>query len=103
MSVAVMLSVLALAALPLLWSVLQRGHGDVDLTTTYKFDDDQYVFAFREFLIPVASVFFYNFQTMRSTGKFLGITGEGRIANNRAGAKIRKVSMMSYRDGEDPV
>jgi hypothetical protein len=48
-------------------------------------------------------VFFYNFQTMRSTGKFLGITGEGRIANNRAGAKIRKVSMMSYRDGEDPV
>jgi len=29
MSVAVMLSVLALAALPLLWSVLQRGHGDV--------------------------------------------------------------------------
>src|SRR4051794_10877094 len=33
---------------------VQRGHGDVDLTTTYKFDDKQYVFGFREFIIPVA-------------------------------------------------
>jgi hypothetical protein len=82
---------------------VQRGHGDVDLTTTYKFNENQYVFTFREFLIPVASVFFYNFEAMRSTGKFLGITGEGKIANSRAGAKIRRASMTFYQHGEEPV
>jgi molybdenum cofactor biosynthesis protein MoaF len=82
---------------------VQRGHGDVDLTTTYRFDHNQYVFTFREFLIPVASVFFYNFDTMRSTGKFLGITGDGRVENSRAGAKIRKASMTFYQSGEEPV
>jgi len=82
---------------------VQRGHGDVDMATTYKFADNQYVFTFREFLIPVASVFFYNFETMRSTGKFLGITADGRIENSKAGARIRKVSMTYYLPGEEPV
>jgi hypothetical protein len=81
---------------------VQRGHGDVDMTTTYKFDDNQYVFTFREFLIPVASVFFYDFATMCSTGKFLGITADGRVENSRAGAKIRKASMTYYLPGEEP-
>ena len=40
---------------------VQRGHGDVDLATTFKFDHNQYVFGFREFIIPVASIFFYNY------------------------------------------
>lgn len=82
---------------------VQRGHGDVDLTTTYKFDDDQYVFTFREFKIAVASTFFYNFKDMRSTGKFLGITGDGRIQNSPAGAFIRKASMTDYLPGQEPV
>ena len=82
---------------------VQRGHGDVDLTTTYKFDDDQYVFTFREFKIAVASTFFYNFKDMRSTGKFLGITGDGRIQNSPAGAFIRKASMTYYLPGQEPV
>lgn len=82
---------------------VQRGHGDVDMATTYKFADNQYVFTFREFLIPVASVFFYNFDTMRSTGKFLGITADGRVENSKAGARIRKVSMTYYLPGEEPV
>jgi hypothetical protein len=82
---------------------VQRGHGDVDLTTTYKFADNQYVFTFREFIIPVASTFFYNFNDMRSTGKFLGVTGAGRIENSPAGAFIRKVSMTTYPDGQEPV
>ena len=74
----------------------QRGHGDVDLATTYKFDENLYLFTFREFIIPVASVFFYNMSTLRSTGKFLGVTGDGRIANNPAGAFIQKASMTFY-------
>jgi len=82
---------------------VQRGHGDVDLATTYKFDEDQYVFTFREFKIPVASTFFYNLRDMRSTGKFLGIAGDGSIQNNPAGAFIRKVSMTYYLPGQEPV
>ncbi|MEQ8444412.1 MAG: MoaF C-terminal domain-containing protein [Pelagibacterium sp.] len=82
---------------------VQRGQGDVDMATTYKFDDSLYVFTFREFLIPVASIFFYNLIDNRSTGKFLGITGDGAIANNPAGAFIRKASMTYYSPGQEPV
>lgn len=82
---------------------VQRGHGDVDLATTWKFDTDLYIFTFREFKIPVASTFFYNFEDRRSTGKFLGITGDGRIENNPAGAFIRKASVTFYEPGQEPV
>lgn len=82
---------------------VQRGHGDVDMATTWKFDDNQYIFAFREFKIAVASTFFYNFSDMRSTGKFLGIDGQGKVLNSPAGAFIRKVSMTYYLPGEEPV
>lgn len=82
---------------------VQRGHGDVDLASTWKFDEDMYVFTFREFKIPVASTFFYNFRDLRSTGKFLGIIGDGRIQNSPAGAFIRKASATFYLPGQDPV
>ncbi|QTO00158.1 MoaF N-terminal domain-containing protein [Brucella sp. 458] len=82
---------------------VQRGHGDVDLATTYKFAEGQYVFTFREFKIPVASTFFYNFADMRSTGKFLGINGQGAIQNSPAGAFIRKASVTFYHPGQEPV
>jgi len=82
---------------------VQRGHGDVDLATTFKFDHDQYVFGFREFIIPVASVFFYNFDAMRSTGKFLGVTSQGKIENKPAGAFIEKKSRTVYSEGREPV
>lgn len=81
----------------------QRGHGDVDLATTYKFADDLYLFTFREFLIPVASVFVFNFDAGRSTGKFLGETGAGAIANNPAGSFIRKLSHTVYPTEAQPV
>ena len=82
---------------------VQRGHGDVDLATTYKFDDNQYVFGFREFIIPVASIFFYNFDDMRSTGKFLGVTSQGAVENKPAGAFIRKKSRTTYEIGREPI
>ena len=82
---------------------VQRGHGAVDLATTYKFDEDLYLFTFREFLIPVASVFFYNMRQLRSTGKFLGVTSSGEIENNPAGAYIEKVSMTFYPKDAQPV
>jgi len=82
---------------------VQRGHGDVDLATTFKFDHKQYVFGFREFIIPVASIFFYDYDTMRSTGKFLGVASHGRIENKPAGAFIEVKSRTLYRDDKAPV
>ncbi len=81
----------------------QKGHGDVDMASTYKFDENQYLFTFREFIIPVASVFFYNWDQMRSTGKFLGVTGEGKVENNAAGAFIQNASMTYYNKAWQPV
>jgi hypothetical protein len=73
------------------------------MATYFKFDDEQYIFTFREFLIPVASVFFFNFTSMRSTGKFLGLTGSGEIANNPAGAFMQKASTTVYPATHTPV
>ena len=78
----------------------QRGHGDVDLASVYKIAEGRYVFTFREFKIPVASVFFLNFEDRMSTGKFLGITGDGAIANNPAGATLQRMSQTFYPDVE---
>jgi hypothetical protein len=73
-----------------------RGQADVDHSTIYKFDDNQYIFAFREFGLPVSTVFFYNWDQMRSTGKFFAIGEDGAIANTPAGAIIKKLSMAFY-------
>lgn len=81
----------------------QRGHGDVDLASYYKFDEQQYLFTFREFLIPVASVFFFNMKDLRSTGKFLGLSSAGAVQNNKAGAFIQRASVTSYEKGAEPV
>jgi hypothetical protein len=73
-----------------------RGQGDVDMSTVYKFDDNQYIFTFREFGLPVSTVFFYNWDQMRLTGKFFAIGEDGAIANTPAGAFIQKLSMAFY-------
>jgi hypothetical protein len=80
-----------------------RGKADVDLSTVYKFDDNQYVFAFREFGLPVSTVFFYNWDQMRSTGKFFAIGEDGAVANTPAGAVIRKLSVAFYPPDRQPV
>jgi hypothetical protein len=73
-----------------------RGESDVDFATVYKFDDNQYIFTFREFGLPVSTVFFYNWDQMRTTGKFFAIGEDGAIANTPAGALIMKLSMAFY-------
>jgi len=82
---------------------VQRGHGDCDLATTYRFAPDQYVFTFREFRIPVASVFFFDLAGLRSTGKFLGITGDGRVENSPAGSHVIPLGVAEYPPGVAPV
>ena len=73
------------------------------MATTFKFAENQYVFGFREFIIPVASLFFYNWDDMRSTGKFLGVTGADVVENQPAGAFIIKKSQVVYDDTNAPV
>ena len=80
-----------------------RGESDVDMSTVYKFDDNQYIFAFREFGLPVSTVFFYNWDQMRLTGKFFAIGEDGAIANTPAGAYIKKLSMAFYPPDMQPV
>jgi len=80
-----------------------RGQGDVDMSTVYKFDDYQYIFAFREFGLPVSTVFFYNWGQMRLTGKFFAIGEDGAIANTPAGAFIKKLSMAFYPPDMQPI
>ncbi len=80
-----------------------RGQADVDFSTIYKFDDNQYVFAFREFGLPVSTVFFYNWDQMRSTGKFFAVGDDGAIANTPAGAFIKKLSVAFYPLDMQPV
>jgi len=80
-----------------------RGQTDVDFSSIYKFDDNQYIFAFREFGLPVSTVFFYNWDQMRSTGKFFAVGDDGVIANTPAGAFIMKLSMAFYPLGRQPL
>ena len=80
-----------------------RGQGDVDMSTVYKFDDNQYIFTFREFGLPVSTVFFYNWDQMRLTGKFFAIGDDGVLANTPAGAIIMKLSMAFYPPELQPV
>jgi hypothetical protein len=80
-----------------------RGQADVDHASTYKFEDNQYVFAFREFGLPVSTVFFYNWDQMRTTGKFFAIGDDGAVANTPAGAFIHKLSMAFYPLDRQPI
>ncbi|MBT2500402.1 MoaF N-terminal domain-containing protein [Agromyces sp. ISL-38] len=80
---------------------VQRGHGDMDLSTVWKFDDGLYLFCFREFRIAVASVWLHDlgYQLM-TTGNFLGLTGDGRSEHSRAGGHIYPLGSVSYPDAQ---
>lgn len=85
-----------------MWQCLQgvqRGHGDVDLSTVWKFDDGLYLFCFREFKIAVASVWLHDLgYALRTTGVFLGLNGDGESEHSRAGGHIYPLGAVSYPD-----
>lgn len=81
----------------------QFGHGDMDYATYYKFAEDQYLFTFREKIIPVCSVFFFDFTLGRCTGIFLGLDAAGKVLVSPAGAFIHKMSYNTYPDGVHPL
>ena len=78
---------------------VQRGHGDVDMSTVWKFDDGLYLFCFREFKIAVASVWLHDLgYQLRTTGNFLGLNGEGQAEHSRAGGHIYPLGSVGYPD-----
>lgn len=85
-----------------MWQCLQgvqRGHGDVDLSTVWKFDDGLYLFCFREFKIAVASVWLHDLgYALRTTGVFLGLNGDGDSEHSKAGGHIYPLGSVSYPD-----
>ncbi|MFZ7110615.1 MAG: MoaF C-terminal domain-containing protein [Desulfatiglandales bacterium] len=80
-----------------------KGESDVELHITYKFDVNQYIFSWREFGLPVSTVFFHNWDQMKETGKFFAIGEDGAIANTPAGALIRKLSVTFYPEEKHPL
>ncbi|QIM18919.1 molybdenum cofactor biosynthesis protein MoaF [Leucobacter coleopterorum] len=78
---------------------VQRGHGDMDMSTVWKFADGLYLFCFREFRIAVASVWLHDlgYQLM-TTGIFLGINGDGHAEHSRAGGHIYPIGSVDYPD-----
>lgn len=78
---------------------VQRGHGDVDLSTVWKFEDGLYLFCFREFKIAVASVWLHDLgYQLRTTGIFLGLTGTGASEHRRAGGYVYPLGSVDYPD-----
>jgi hypothetical protein len=80
----------------------QRGHGDVDLASTWSLGDNLYVFTFREFLIPVAATWLYDLDAMRTTGVFFGLGASGAAQCAPGGAFITELGRVTY-PGEQPV
>ncbi|SES32796.1 MoaF C-terminal domain-containing protein [Actinokineospora terrae] len=78
---------------------IQRGHGDTDLSTVWKFADGLYLFCFREFRIAVASVWLHDLSiALRTTGVFLGLNGEGRSEHSTGGGHIYPLGAVVYPD-----
>lgn len=78
---------------------VQRGHGDVDMSTVWKFDEGLYLFCFREFKIAVASVWLHDLgYQLRTTGNFLGLNGAGESEHSRAGGHIYPLGSVRYPD-----
>lgn len=80
---------------------VQRGHGDMDLSTVWKFADGLYLFCFREFRIAVASVWLHDlgYQLM-TTGVFLGLNGDGASEHSRGGGHIYPLGAVAYPDAQ---
>jgi MoaF C-terminal domain/MoaF N-terminal domain len=78
---------------------VQRGHGDVDLSTVWKLDEGLYIFCFREFKIAVASVWLHDFgYALKTTGIFLGLNASGESEHSMAGGHIYPLGAVSYPD-----
>jgi len=81
----------------------QRGHAAAELATTYKLEEGLYLFTWREAIIPVGTVFVFDYVRGRSTGKFIGLQGDGTVANSKGGAEIIPFGESDYAEFREPV
>lgn len=81
----------------------QRGHAAAELATTYKLDEGVYLFTWREEVIPVGTVFIFDYARGRSTGKFIGLSSAGQIQNDPGGAEIIEFGYSDYSAHQEPV
>jgi hypothetical protein len=81
----------------------QRGHAAAELASTWKLEDGVYLFTWREEIIPVGTVFVFDYARGRSTGKFIGLSSSGEIANDRGGADIIEFGYSNYGEHQEPV
>ncbi|GAA2856702.1 MoaF C-terminal domain-containing protein [Microbacterium arabinogalactanolyticum] len=80
---------------------VQRGHGDMDLSTVWKFAEGLYLFCFREFRIAVASVWLHDLgYQLKTTGIFLGLTSDGASTHSRGGGHIYPLGSVAYPDAQ---
>jgi len=78
---------------------VQRGHGDMDLSTVWRFEHGLYLFCFREFRIAVASIWLHDLgYRLRTTGNFLGLDGDGKPEHSKAGGYIYPLGTIEYPD-----
>ncbi|MGX5771643.1 MoaF C-terminal domain-containing protein [Microbacterium trichothecenolyticum] len=81
----------------------QRGHAAAEFATTYKLEDGLYFFTWREEKIPVGTCFIFDYVRGRSTGKFIGLEGNGTVANSPGGAEIIPFGFSDYAEHQEPV
>jgi len=81
----------------------QRGHAAAELATTFKLEEGLYAFTWREVIIPVGTVFVFDYARGRSTGKFIGLTSDDRIQNTQGGANIIPFGFSDYAEHQEPV
>jgi hypothetical protein len=82
-------------------SGVQKGHCFLEPAEYWKFDDHQYVFGWREHIIPCAPVWFID--ESRETGSFCNATPEGTIRVEKAGAIITKLVTTHYPNRFEPL
>ncbi|MGW3995214.1 MoaF C-terminal domain-containing protein [Amycolatopsis sp. NPDC004772] len=80
----------------------EPGKADCDEATYWRFAENLYVFAFRERMIPCASVILLDLTRSRSTGKFLEIE-DGKIHNGGIGSDLHLLPAATYPDGLSPL
>jgi hypothetical protein len=81
----------------------QRGMGAMEPAKYIRFQDNNYIIAWRELLIPTGTVFFIDFNNNRETGKFVGIHSTGKIVNEPGGAHVQQICKHWYPVPNAPV
>jgi hypothetical protein len=74
----------------------QYGDAASETCDFFKFDDQLYVYSWRELLIPCGTSYFLNYKNRTAVGKFIGWTSNGTISHSFAGGDMLVLSTTTY-------